>query len=142
MTRGRGDATTVDEDVFVSHLEAEMPEFRHLRHKRRPVRLPPARLPSRQRVTFTVVFTSGLRRAEATQADGGGVRRGPHRQLHGGSRLLPAFLTSTAAPAPAETNLVSVSQQATLSKRQVTKGEARMTCGLVITSEPAATGVA
>ncbi|XP_069380774.1 phosphoinositide 3-kinase regulatory subunit 6 isoform X2 [Paralichthys olivaceus] len=87
MTRCGSDASSVVEDVFVSHLEADMPEFRHLKEK-----FP--KEPSSRRKKSTVI-------------------------VHGA--------------------VVSVSYTETsLSKRRVVRGEARMACGVVITSEPAA----
>ncbi|XP_075942791.1 phosphoinositide 3-kinase regulatory subunit 6 [Anarhichas minor] len=84
MTRSSCD---VVEEVFVAHLEVDIPEFRHL--KKKSTKEP------------------GVRRKKSTVAVFGSV--------------------------------ISVSYtEISLSKRQVAKGEAPMTCGVVITSEPAA----
>ncbi|CAB1433428.1 unnamed protein product [Pleuronectes platessa] len=87
MTRCSSDASSVMEDVFVSHLEADMPEFRYLKDK-----FP--KDPSTRRKTSTVI-------------------------VHG------AVITVTYT-------------ETSLSKRGVVRGEALRTCGVVITSEPAA----
>ncbi|XP_040918256.1 phosphoinositide 3-kinase regulatory subunit 6 isoform X2 [Toxotes jaculatrix] len=87
MTRSSCDGTSVVEEVFVSHLEADIPEFRHLRERfsRRP----------------------------------SACRKKPTVEVFGA--------------------VVTVSYTKTsLSKREVVKGEAPMTFGVVITSEPAA----
>ncbi|KAF1379129.1 hypothetical protein PFLUV_G00172870 [Perca fluviatilis] len=83
MTRSR---RGVVEEVFVSHLEADIPEFRHLKEKFSKER-------SARRKKSTVVFGA----------------------------------------------IISVTYtKMSLSKREVVKGKAPMTCGVVITSEPAA----
>ncbi|XP_053300210.1 phosphoinositide 3-kinase regulatory subunit 6 [Pleuronectes platessa] len=87
MTRCSSDASSSVEDVFVSHLEADMPEFRYLKDK-----FP--KDPSTRRKTSTVI-------------------------VHG------AVITVTYT-------------ETSLSKRGVVRGEALRTCGVVITSEPAA----
>ncbi|KAK9535552.1 hypothetical protein VZT92_007927 [Zoarces viviparus] len=85
MTRSSCD--DVAEEVFVAHLEVDIPEFRHL--KKKSTKEP------------------GVRRKKSTAAVFGSV--------------------------------ISVSYtEISLSKRKVVKGEAPMTCGVVITSEPAA----
>ncbi|XP_060946718.1 phosphoinositide 3-kinase regulatory subunit 6 [Limanda limanda] len=78
MTRCSSDQSSVVEDVFVSHLEADMPEFRYLKEKKKS----------------TVI-------------------------VHGA--VITVNYTETS-----------------LSKRTVVRGEALRTCGVVITSEPAA----
>ncbi|XP_062264071.1 phosphoinositide 3-kinase regulatory subunit 6 [Platichthys flesus] len=83
MKRGSSDASSAVEDVFVSHLEADMPKFRYLKEK-----FP--KDPSTQRKTSTVI-------------------------------VLTVTYTETS-----------------LSKRGVVRGEALRTCGVMITSEPAA----
>ncbi|XP_035510884.1 phosphoinositide 3-kinase regulatory subunit 6-like [Morone saxatilis] len=86
MTRSSCDVTSVVEDVFVCHLEADIPEFRHLKEKS-------SKKPSaRQKKSTVEVFGA----------------------------------------------VISVSYTKTLlSKREVVNGEAPMTYGVVITSEPA-----
>ncbi|XP_037648943.1 phosphoinositide 3-kinase regulatory subunit 6 [Sebastes umbrosus] len=86
MTRYCCDVSSVVEEVFVSHLEADIPEFRHLKEKF-------SKEPKLRRKKSMDVFGS----------------------------------------------VISVSyKKISLSKREVVKGEAPMTCGVVITSEPAA----
>ncbi|XP_058509732.1 phosphoinositide 3-kinase regulatory subunit 6 isoform X2 [Solea solea] len=87
MTRSSCDVTSVVEEVFVSQLEADIPEFRHLRER--------FSKPSTRRKNSTVV-------------------------VHGG--VITVKYTETS-----------------LSKRKVVRGEAPMSCGVVVTSEPAAT---
>ncbi|XP_034449804.1 phosphoinositide 3-kinase regulatory subunit 6 [Hippoglossus hippoglossus] len=87
MTRCSSDASPVVEDVFVSHLEADMPEFRHLKEKF-------SKDPFTRRKKSTVI-------------------------IHGA--VITVSYTETS-----------------LSKRRVERGEALMTCGVAITSEPAA----
>ncbi|KAM6914128.1 phosphoinositide 3-kinase regulatory subunit 6 [Lycodopsis pacificus] len=85
MTRSSCD--DVAEEVFVAHLEVDIPEFRHIQKKS--------------------TKEPGVRRKKSTVSVFGSV--------------------------------ISVSYtEISLSKRQVVKGEAPMTCGMVITSEPAA----
>ncbi|XP_070703515.1 phosphoinositide 3-kinase regulatory subunit 6 [Pempheris klunzingeri] len=87
MTRSSCDVCSVVEEVFVSHLEADIPQFRHL--KDNFSKEPPAR------------------RKKATVEGFGAV--------------------------------ISVSYtKSSLSKREVVKGDALMTCGVAITSETAA----
>ncbi|XP_051244356.1 phosphoinositide 3-kinase regulatory subunit 6 isoform X2 [Dicentrarchus labrax] len=86
MTCSSCDVTSVVEDVFVSHLEADIPEFRHLKEKS-------SKEPSARRKKSTVEVLGAV---------------------------------------------ISVSYTKTsLSKREVVNGEAPMTYGVVITSEPA-----
>ncbi|XP_056257266.1 phosphoinositide 3-kinase regulatory subunit 6 [Seriola aureovittata] len=87
LTRSTCDETSAVEEVFVSHLEADIPEFRHLKEGFTKER-------SEQRKKATV-------------------------------EMFGAVIT------------VSYTKTS-LSKREVVKGEAPMTCGVVITSEPAA----
>ncbi|XP_038550309.1 phosphoinositide 3-kinase regulatory subunit 6 [Micropterus salmoides] len=87
MTCSSCDGRAVVKEVFVSHLEADIPDFRHL--KESSLRKPS----SRRRTSAVEVFGA----------------------------------------------VISVSYtKISLSKREVVKGEAPMTCGVVITSEPAA----
>lgn len=87
MTRSSCGVTSVVEDVFVSHLDADIPEFRHLKEK----------------------FT----------------KEPSARRKKSGVELFGAVVS------------VSYSKMS-LSKREVKKGEAPMTCGVMITSELAA----
>nr|XP_033501696.1 phosphoinositide 3-kinase regulatory subunit 6 [Epinephelus lanceolatus] len=87
MTRSSCGVSSVVEDVFVSHLDADIPEFRHLKEKF-------TKEPSARRKKSTV-------------------------------ELFGAVMS------------VSYSKMS-LSKRKVQMGEAPMTCGVMITSEPAA----
>ncbi|XP_059204708.1 phosphoinositide 3-kinase regulatory subunit 6 [Centropristis striata] len=87
MTRIVSDVSSVVEEVFVSHLEADIPEFRHLKE--------------------TIQRPSARRKKSVV------------------SMVLGAVISI---------NYTKMS----LSKREVVKGDAPMTCGLVITSEPAA----
>lgn len=82
-----GVSTTVN-DVFVSHLEADIPDFRHLKEQ------------------FSLSKTSSSQKKKMTGATFGAV-------------------------------LTVSYTKATLSKRHTVRGEAPMTCGVVITSEPA-----
>ncbi|CAN9505795.1 unnamed protein product [Ophioblennius macclurei] len=87
MVHSTSDGSSEVEDVFAAHLEADIPDFRHLREK-------------------LSAKASNSRRRKTTYKPFGAV--------------------------------LSVSYtKATLSKRNVVTGEAPMTCGVVITSEPA-----
>ncbi|XP_050929795.1 phosphoinositide 3-kinase regulatory subunit 6 isoform X2 [Lates calcarifer] len=86
MTRSSCDVKSVVEEVFVSHLEADIPEFRHLKEKKKG--------PSASRKKSRVVVF--------------------------GAVITVKYIKTS------------------LSKREVVKGEAPMTCGVVVTSEPAA----
>ncbi|XP_029944451.1 phosphoinositide 3-kinase regulatory subunit 6 [Salarias fasciatus] len=79
---------SVVEDVFVSHLEADIPDFRHLKKKKETSKAPSSRSRKITEKPFGAVLS---------------VRY----------------------------------TKASLSKRQIVRGEAPMTCGVVITSEPA-----
>ncbi|XP_070778687.1 phosphoinositide 3-kinase regulatory subunit 6 isoform X2 [Enoplosus armatus] len=87
MTRSSCDVSSVVEEVFVSHLEADIPEFRHLKEKF-------SKEPYVRRKKSTVEVLGAVMSVSYTKIS--------------------------------------------LSKREVVKGEAPMTCGVVITSQPAA----
>lgn len=138
MTRSKPEGCPVVEEMFVSRLEADIPEFKHLKGKS-PERMfhsvyacvfyavTPC---SKARHIFTVQFAT---RRKKSLGQGASLSISYLKV-----RSLSVLFLFSILPPERGFFLLCYSQQTSLSKRQEVKGEAPMACGVVVTSEPTA----